>query len=360
MNKFDPQAPYDALPHVPPEPEKTETIKILKQEAKSAAAIAELKGIANIIPNQSILINAIVLREAKDSSEIENIITTQDDLYKAVSATLSKVNPSTKEVMFYREALYVGFQKIKKRDLLSISDIIEIQRILVQNDAGIRNTSGTALVNDKTKEVIYTPPQNYELLNALLKNLVEYLNSNEISLAKMAIIHYQFETIHPFYDGNGRTGRIINMLYLILKGYLDIPILYLSSYIIRNKAKYYELLQSVTKDQSWEDWILFILRGIEETAIETTSKVKEIKNLLEDTITRTREKASKIYSKELVEVLFVNPYCKVEHIIRAVNVERKAASRYLHQLEEVGILESHKIGKENIFVNRELIQLLKK
>ena len=360
MNEFDPKVPYDALPHVPPEPEKMETIKILKQEAKSAAAIAELKGIANIIPNQSILINAIVLREAKDSSEIENIITTQDELYKAVSATLSKANPSTKEVMFYREALYVGFQKIKKRDLLSISDIIEIQKILVQNDAGIRNTPGTALVNDRTNEVIYMPPQNYEVLNALLKNLVEYLNSSEMSLAKMAIIHYQFETIHPFYDGNGRTGRIINMLYLILTGYLDIPILYLSSYIIRNKADYYELLQSVTKDQSWEDWILFILRGIEETAIETTGKVKEIRTLLDDTITTAREKASKIYSKELVEVLFVNPYCKVEHIVRAVNVERKAASRYLHQLEEVGILESHKIGKENIFVNRELIQLLKK
>lgn len=359
MKDFNPTQPNNDLSFLPPDTSKTETVRILKQESKAVAAIAELKGIANIIPNQSILINAIVLQEAKDSSEIENIITTKDDLYKAVSSTVAKVNPATKEVMFYREALYVGFQKIKKRDLLSINDIIEIQKILIQNDAGIRTTPGTALINDKTNEVIYTPPQSYDAINVLLKNFVEYLNNEEVSLAKMAVLHYQFETIHPFYDGNGRTGRIVNILYLILKGYLDIPILYLSSYIIKNKTLYYELLLSVTKDSNWEDWILYILTGIEQTAKETIVKIKRIRELLDRTIEAVKEKAPKIYSKELVEILFVNPYCKVEFITASLNVERKAASRYLHQLEEIGILKSYKVGKENIFINVELIQLLK-
>lgn len=359
MKDFNPAEPNNELPLLPPDTSKIETVRILKQESKAIAAIAELKGIANIIPNQAILINAIVLQESKDSSEIENIITTKDDLYKAVSSTVTKVSPATKEVMFYREALYVGFQKIKQRDLLSINDIIEIQKNLIQNDAGIRTTPGTALVNDKTNEVIYTPPQSYDAINKLLKNFVEYLNNEETSLVKMAILHYQFETIHPFYDGNGRTGRIVNMLYLILKGYLDIPILYLSSYIIKNKTLYYELLLAVTKDSNWEAWILFILNGIEQTAKETIVKIKRIRELLDKTIETVKEKASKIYSKELVETLFVNPYCKVEFITASINVERKAASRYLHQLEEIGILKSYKIGKENIFINVELIELLK-
>ena len=296
MTDFNPVKPNNELPFLPPDTSKTETVRILRQENKTIAAIAELKGIANIIPNQSILINAIVLQEAKDSSEIENIITTKDDLYKAVSSTITKLNPATKEVMFYREALYVGFQKIKQRGFLSINDIIEIQKILIQNDAGIRRTPGTALVNDKTNEVIYTPPQNYEAINMLLKNFVEYLNDEESSLVKMAVLHYQFETIHPFYDGNGRTGHIVNILYLILKGYLDIPILYLSSYIIRNKAQYYELLLSVSKDNNWENWILYILSGIEQTAKETIVKIKKIRKLLDSTIETVKTKASKIYS----------------------------------------------------------------
>lgn len=360
MKDFNALEPNNGLPFLPPDISKIETVRVLKQENKAIAAIAELKGLANIIPNQAILINAIVLQEAKDSSEIENIITTEDDLYKAISSTVKKVNSATKEVMFYREALYVGFQKIKQRDLLSINDIIEIQKILIQNDAGIRTTPGTALVNDKTNEVIYTPPQNYNAINALLTNFVEYLNNEESSLIKMAVLHYQFETIHPFYDGNGRTGRIINILYLILKGYLDIPILYLSSYIIKNKTQYYDLLLSVTRNNNWENWIVYILIGIEQTAKETIVKIKKIRELLDKTIETVKEKASKIYSKELVETLFVNPYCKVEFIIVSINVERKAASRYLHQLEEIGILKSYKVGKENIFLNVELIELLKK
>ena len=360
MNKFNPRIPFNELPLLPPEISKIESIEILKQENKAIAAISELKGFAHIIPNQSILINAIVLQEAKDSSEIENIITTKDKLYKAVSSNGNKYDPATKEVMFYREALYEGFKKIKERGLLSINDIVDLQKILIQNEAGIRKTPGTALVNDKTDEVIFTPPQGKDVISNLLINLVQYLNDDERTLIKLAVLHYQFETIHPFYDGNGRTGRIINILYLILKEYLDIPILYLSSYIIKNKTKYYELLLSVTTNENWEEWILYILKGIEETANETIGKIKNIKSLLDQTIDKVKEKLPKIYSKELVETLFVNPYCKSDFLTIELGIERKTASKYLHLLEEIGILELYKVGKENIFVNIELMNILKK
>lgn len=359
MSSFSPDKPYNELPLLPPDQSRIETVHLLKQETKAAAAIAELKGIAHIIPNQAILINAIVLQEAKDSSEIENIITTSDDLYKAISSTSARLNPATKEVMFYREALYAGFRKIGQRGLISINDIIELQSILIGNAAGIRTTPGTALINGATDTVVYTPPEGEQAIHRLLQNFVEYLNDADASLVKMAILHYQFESIHPFYDGNGRTGRIINVLYLILKGYLDIPILYLSSYIIKNKTRYYELLRSVTQTGEWEEWILYLLHAIEDTARETIGKIKRIRALLDETIDLVRQRAPRIYSKELVELLFVNPYCKIEFLTIQLKVERKAASRYLYQLEEHGILELHKSGRENIFVNRELIRLLK-
>lgn len=347
------------LPKLPIDVSKTETIKILKAEIKASKALAELKGIANLIPNQSILINAIVLQESKDSSEIENIITTRDDLYKAVSETAKKVDAATKEVMFYREALYTGFNQLRKHGFISINDIVVIQEALVQNDAGLRTLPGTKLVNDKTDEVVYTPPQSKEEIDELLKNFTEYLNNDDDTLGKLAILHYQFESIHPFYDGNGRTGRIINILYLILKDHLTVPILYLSSYIIRNKDEYYRLLQKVRSEEAWEDWIMFILQGIEETAKETIQKVKAIKELLDNTLEMVKTKAPKIYSKELVETLFENPYCKIEIVVKHLGVERKAASRYLHQLEDLGILNCVKVGKESIFINIGLMNILK-
>lgn len=359
MTPCKPEKPYNELAPLPPDQSKIETISLLKQESKAAAAIAELKGIANIIPNQSILINAIVLQEAKDSSEIENIVTTSDDLYKAVASTVAKVNPATKEVMYYREALYSGFQKITQRGLLSINDIIDLQAIVIGNTAGIRTTSGTALKNEATDTIVYTPPEGEQTILRLLQNFVAYLNGEDASLTKMAILHYQFESIHPFYDGNGRTGRIVNVLYLILKGYLDIPILYLSSYIIKNKARYYELLSAVTRTGDWESWIQFLLQGIEETARGTIEKIKKIRTLLDATIEIVKERAPRIYSKELVELLFVNPYCRIEFLTDQLKVERKAASRYLYQLEEIGILELRKTGRESIFINKELIRLLK-
>lgn len=358
---FDPQKPYDDLPYIPPAKEKYETVEILKQEARSRAAIAELKGIANIIPNQAILINAIVLQEAKDSSEIENIITTQDELYKAITLKTKKnIDAATKEVVNYREALKSGSDIITKKGFLSINDIVEIQKVIVENDAGIRRIPGTALVNDARNETIYTPPQDQEKINLLLKNLTEYLNDEDNSLTKAAILHYQFESIHPFYDGNGRTGRIINILYLLLKEYLDIPILYLSSYIINHKAEYYRLLIEVTQSDLWDEWILYFLKAIEVTARETIVKIQNINNLIDDTIALVRKKAPKIYSKELVETLFVYPYCKNEFLVEAVGVERKAASRYLHNLEDIGILKLYKIGRENIYININLMNLLRK
>lgn len=337
----------------------TETIKILKAENKAVKMLAELKGCANLIPNQSILINAVVLQESKDSSEIENIITTKDELYKAVSETAKKIDAATKEVMFYREALYTGFNQLKEHDFISINDIVQIQKVLVQNDAGIRTLPGTKLVNGTTNEVVYTPPQTKEEIDELLTNFTEYLNNDDDSLAKLAILHYQFESIHPFYDGNGGTGRIVNILYLILKHHLDVPILYLSSYIIKNKTSYYKLLQNVRVQDAWEDWIIFILKGIEETAADTIHKVKAIKKFLEDTVEKVKTDAPKIYSKELVETLFENPYCKVEFIVKSLGVERKAASRYLHQLEDIGILKCIKVGKDNLFINMGLMDLLK-
>lgn len=360
MKTFDPGKPYDALPLLPPDRSRIETIAVLRQENKAVAALAELKGLANIIPNQSILVSAIALQEAKDSSEIENIITTKDELYQAISSTQKKYNPEIKEVLFYRAALYEGFKRIRERGLLSMNDIISLQQILVQNTAGIRKLPGTALANDKTGAIIYTPPQSEEAINSLAINLVNYLNDDEATLFKMAVLHYQFESIHPFYDGNGRTGRIVNILYLLLKRYLDAPILYLSSYIIKNKARYYELLLGVTKEAKWEDWIIYILKGIEETSKETIIKIRQIKNLLDTTIERVKEKAAKIYSRELVETLFVNPYCKVGFLVNSIGVERKAASRYLHQLVEVGILEERKLGKEKIYINKDLLEVLKK
>lgn len=358
MSDFNPQKPYNKLPFIPPKIEKYESVELWKQESAARAAIAELKGIANIIPNQSILINAIVLQESKDSSEVENIITTKDKLYQAISASRG-IDSATKEVMYYREALYEGWKKVKKQRFVSINDIIEMQKMLIKNDAGIRKTPGTALVNDQSGEVMYTPPDDPEVIKKLLKNMTDYLNDDENSLIKLGILHYQFESIHPFYDGNGRTGRILNILYLLLKDYLEIPILHLSSYIIKNKSEYYRLLREITKNDIWGNWLLFILKGIELTSSETIQKIRKIKQLLDDKIEYIREHLSKIYSKELVELLFENPYCKVEFLVNGLGVERKTASVYLHKLTEIGILEVKKISRENIFINKELMEILK-
>jgi Fic family protein len=350
------------LKKLPPTREKVETISILKQLSVSANALGELKGIAKTIPNQAMLINAVVLQEAKDSSEIENIITTQDELYRAL-ATVGKQPVQVKEVINYRKAIFTGFEIIEKQGFLQVSDIETIQKTIIENNAGIRSMAGTVLKNDKTGEVVYTPPQEKSEILDLLSNFLEHFNlshSDLHPLINLAILHYQFESIHPFYDGNGRTGRILNILYLIINNLLDIPILYLSSYINQNKSDYYRLLNEVNNTNKWEEYILYVLKAIEETSLKTIDKIDDIKNLLEKSIERAKEKASKIYRKELIELLFEQPYSKIDFVVKRLNVERKAASRYLKKLEETGLLKSEKIGRETVYINEALIEILKK
>jgi len=350
------------LPKLPPQSD-VESKTILRHAITANRELARLKGYCSLLPNDSILLSSMILKEATASSEIENIITTQDELYKAIVGKDKIIDPQTKEVLNYRSALWLGFNEIKKSDILRINTILQIQEELEQNSAGLRKLPGTSLVNDLTGEVLYTPPDNEDVIIDLLSNLENYINSEDVidPLIKMAIIHYQFESIHPFYDGNGRTGRIINVLYLVLKGLLDTPILYLSSYIIRNKPEYYKLIQKLHKDGDWESWIIYILKAVEATAKETYGIVSEIAKLLENTITICKDKLPKtIYSKELIELLFINPYTKIAHLVEANIAERRTASKYLKALEEIGVLDSFKLGKETIFVNKALYKLLKR
>jgi len=350
------------LEALPPPREKVETIEILRQTNKSTAALAELKGIAKTIPNQAMLINAIVLQEAKDSSEIENIITTQDELYKALTVNKSKISAETKEVVNYRKAIFQGFDIAKKQGFIRVNDIVSIQQELVDNTAGIRSTPGTVLKNDKTGEIVYTPPQDKAEILDLLTNFINHFNQldNDLSpLINLAVLHYQFESIHPFYDGNGRTGRILNILYLILNELIDVPILYLSSYIIENKPEYYRLLNRTNRDGKWEEWIMFMLKAVESTSKDTILRITNIKKQLDKTIIKVQMESPKIYRKELVELLFEQPYSKIDFVVDKLNVERKAASRYLKELENIGIVESQKVGREILYINKGLIEILK-
>jgi Fic family protein len=338
-----------------------ETKKILKKTIQANRALAKLNGVARIIPNQNILINSLVLQEAKDSSEIENIVTTHDELFRA-GLDINSVGNEAKEVQHYREALLKGFALVQEHGLLLKRDIVEIQKILEQNDAGVRRQSGTVLRNMATGEVVFEPPQDYETIERLLGNLERYINEpNELDpLVNMAIIHYQFESIHPFYDGNGRSGRIVNILYLILKELLDIPILYLSSYIIQHKADYYRLLQEVRTKDNWEEWILYMLDGVEQTSLATIELIGGIDELMRETKATIKRELPKIYSKDLVEILFMHPYTKIEFLVNGLGVTRKTASKYLNELEKIGILKSIQIKNSKFFINEELFYILKR
>jgi Fic family protein len=349
------------IPNNLPLTKDIETKKILKKSISSNKALAKLNGIAQIIPNSNILINSLALQEAKDSSEIENIITTHDELYKA-TLDIKNISYATKEVQNYKNALLKGFSLVVDNKLLLKKYIVEIQKELEQNDAGVRKQSGTNLANAKTGEVIFTPPQTYEDIEKLLTYLEKYINEpNDIDpLINMAIIHYQFETIHPFYDGNGRTGRIINILYLILNDLLDIPILYLSNYIIKNKSVYYRLLQEVRTKDNWEEWIIYMLDGIEQTSLDTIELIKDISTMMDNTKSIIQEKLPKIYSKDLVEILFNHPYTKIDFLVDVLRLHRETASKYLKQLETLGIVESIKIKNSKFYINVELFARLKK
>ena len=344
-----------------PLPENIETQKVLKKAISANRALANLNGVARIIPNSAILINSLVLQEAKDSSEIENIITTYDELYRA-NLDIDSVTNEAKEVQNYKEALLKGFELVQQNKLLLKKHIVDIQGILEKNDAGIRKQAGTSLKNAATGEVIYTPPQDHDEVQNLLTNLENYINeSNELDpLVNMAIIHHQFESIHPFYDGNGRTGRIINILYLILKDMLDIPVLYLSRYIITHKADYYRLLQEVRTQNRWEEWILYMLEAVEQTSLETIELINKINELMIKTQDKISQELPKIYSKDLVEILFMHPYTKIDFLVEKMGLHRHTASNYLNELEKIDILKPVKIGRSKYFINLKLFDMLKK
>jgi Fic family protein len=344
-----------------------ETKAVLKQLNNANRRLAELKGVALTIPNENILVSTLTLQEAKDSSEVENIVTTQDDIYQGAAAALSEyaINAATKEVLNYREALQHGFHLVKDKGILTSSVIKEIQEKLEHNSAGFRSVPGTSLKRSDGKTV-YTPPQDKQEILDMMNNLEVFINNDEISdldpLVKLAIIHHQFESIHPFYDGNGRTGRIICVLYLVLTGRLDLPILYLSRYITHNKGEYYRLIQSIrdkNEDNAaeWEAWILFMLKGIEETAIETTRLVKGISKLMTEFKTVLRPKFGKLYRHELLNNLFFHPYTKVEFLEKELMVSRVTANRYLSSLLETHLIDRVKIGKAYYYINIPLMNL---
>ncbi len=347
------------LPILPPNAE-LETTKVLKQLVKAHKSLAELKGTAKTIPNENILIDTLTLQEAKDSSEIENIVTTHDDLYKENILIESKSN-AAKEVYNYARGLKLGFQIVREQKLLLNKHILTIQKELLENNAGFRTQAGTKLINSKG-QVVYTPPQSANDILDLMTNLEKYINDDSISdvdtLIKMAVIHYQFESIHPFYDGNGRTGRIINILYLVQKELLDIPILYLSRYITQNKADYYKVLQEVRTNNDWESLILYLLKGVEVTALETIDLIIAIKNVMKEYKFKIRKELPKIYSQDLINNLFKNPYTKIEFLERDLEVSYLTARKYLDKVAELGLLQKLKVGKTNYYINSQLIKTL--
>lgn len=350
-----------------PLPYDLETKTVLRQANKANRKLAELKGVAQTIPNERILISSLTLQEAKDSSAVENIVTTQDDLYRAgLDANFTLIGAATKEVLFYREAINEGFKLVRNKNILALNEIKRIQEVLEQNSAGFRTTPGTQLKRSSDGAVIYTPPQDGQRIVELMSNLEQFINDDELCpidpLVKMAIIHHQFESIHPFYDGNGRTGRIVNILYLVTSGLLDLPILYLSRYITHNKAEYYERIQAIrnaTGDNSaqWEAWILYMLRGVEQTAEETIALVKNIGKLMTEYKNIIRPAFGGKYSHELLNGLFYHPYTKIGHLESNMQVSRQTAAKYLDRLASLGLLQKERMGKENYYINTKLMEL---
>ena len=348
------------LPLLPPPPE-IKTREILKQLTLSHRHLAELKGVVKTIPNEQILINTLSLQEAKSSSEIENIVTTHDDLYK--ENIMIDTHPASKEVLNYAKGLKMGFEIVRNQRRLLNKHILLIQEQLEANKAGFRTQAGTKLINSHN-EVVYAPPQDKEEILNLMANLERFINDPEFSeldpLTKMAIIHYQFESIHPFYDGNGRTGRIINILYLVLQGLLDLPVLYLSRYIIQHKTDYYKALQGVRTNDDWETLILYLLKGVEVTAIETIEMVQNMKTLMQQTKQRLRSELPKIYSQDLLNNLFKNPYTKIEFLATDLDVTKRTVQNYLDAIAEIGLLNKLKVGKSNYYINENLIKVLQR
>ncbi|MBA2744386.1 MAG: Fic family protein [Chthoniobacterales bacterium] len=356
-NTWRADVPFDALPLLPPEAD-LETRAVLKQCITARAALAGLKQAAELIPNQGMLINTLPLLEAQASSEIENIVTTTDRLFQFREAD-AKADPATKEALRHGHALMHGFRVLKDRPITTATAEAVCTRIKGV-ETQVRRIPGTALANEKTGQIIYTPPVGESLLRDLLANWERFLHgAPELDpLVRMAVAHYQFEAIHPFTDGNGRTGRVLNSLYLIEENLLTLPILYLSRHIIRQKADYYRLLLEVTREQAWEEWLLYLIKGVEETAMWTTAKIGAIRTLFTHTADYVRRRAPKIYSYELVNLIFERPYCRISDLERAAIAKRETAARYLRSLVEIGVLEEQVFGREKLFLHPKFLQLL--
>lgn len=357
---YNPTKPFNSLPNLPPKAE-IENKAILKKTISASRALSELKGAVTNLPNPTLFIDTINLQEAQASSAIENIITTQDELFRSTVSEKRIENPAIKEVIHYKEALWYGIKQLEKRPILSSNLFISIVQIIKKNTAGIRNAPGTQLKNPATNKIIYTPPEGPEIIKNKLKNLEDFIHANdEIDpLIKMAIIHYQFEAIHPFFDGNGRTGRIILLLYLKLTGLLDLPALYLSKYIIKNKKDYYVKLRKVTEKNEWTDWIMYMLDMIEKSAINGRNTFALVEKLMNEIGNEIQIKLPKVYSKDLVEELFKLPYTKRNNLVEAGLGNVKTVGNYLKDLEENGFLKSEKVGKEKLYLNFRLLEILK-
>lgn len=339
-----------------------ETSAVLRLAARAHRALAELKGAAATIPNEAILIDTLALQEAKDSSEIEDIITTEDQLFQGDVISGQFPSAAAKEVHHYATALKIGLAHVREQGFLRLDDVLQIQAALEQNRAGLRKLPGTVLKNQNTGEVVYQPPQDPAEIEQLMANFLEHFHRDEPGdpdpLVRMAVLHFQFESIHPFYDGNGRTGRILNLLHLVMHGLLDVPVLYLSRYIVRHKPDYYQGLQAVRERDDWETWVLYMLSAVEETSRETLTKVRGIRDLMQATKQRLRNDMPKIYSQDLLNNLFRHPYTKTEFVERDLGVSRPTAVKYLEALEAAGLLRKTKLRRTNFYINEPLFELL--
>jgi Fic family protein len=358
---YNPEIPYNDLPLLPPKVE-IENTTILKKTIAASRALSELKGAITNLPNPRLFIDTINLQEAQASSAIENIITTEDELFKASIAEKKNDNPATKEVLHYKDALWFGVEQIENRPILTTNLFIAVMQIIKENLSSIRNAPGTKLKNPATNTVVYTPPEGENVIREKLKNLEDFIHAedNIDPLVKMAIIHYQFEAIHPFFDGNGRTGRIILLLYLKITGLLDFPSLYLSNYILQHKEKYYLNLRKVTEEGEWEDWIMYMLDMVEQTALKGRRQIAEIEKLMNEMGTEIQQKLPKIYSKDLMLELFRLPYTKRNQLEKAGLGNLKTAGNYLKELENKGFLKSEQVGKEKLYLNVKLLEVLSK
>lgn len=358
MKDFKRNKPYNSLPLLPPKA-ILESTKVLRKTIEASRALAQLNGMLTNLPNPTLFLDTIHLQEAKASSEIENILTTNDDLYKAIVSDKKFDNPATKEVLSYKEALWNGLQEVENRPFITTNLCVEIVQSIKKNTAGIRTTPGTALKN-ASGETIYTPPTGETIIRDKLANLEAFINGGQSidPLIKMALMHYQFEAIHPFSDGNGRTGRILLLLYLKIEKLLDTPAIYLSEYIIKNKTAYYVNLRNVTENEDWETWILYMLEMIEFTAKKGLIRLNNVTNLMQSMADEVKTTLPKIYSKDLIEILFKLPYTKKRYLIDAKLGTSKTVGNYLIELENAGFLISEKVGKEKLYLNHRLMAIL--